>query len=108
MKETLTFVINPHSVVDIITNSSTEVFVCQRGHSLKVLKEIFESMAKLYHRDSDIFDFDIVTEADWEKDKEYPAGTILVDVEYYAFPFEGIQLLRDIFEVRDTDQQGEW
>jgi len=109
MKETLTFVINPHSVVDIITNSSTEIFVCQRGHSLKIVKEIFDTVAKLYHRDPDIFNFDVVTETEVKEGYgEYPAGTVLVDVEYCSLPFDGVQLLRNIFKFVDIDQQGEW
>ena len=107
MKETLTFIIQPHSTVDIITNSSTEVFVCQRGHSLKTVKEIFESIAGLYHRDADIFDYHVVEEGDVYYD-DYDPGTITVSVEFYSFPWDAIQLLRNIFEFVKVDQEGEW
>jgi len=41
-------VINPHSFVDVITNSSTELFVCPEQKSIESVKEIIsEVMPKL-------------------------------------------------------------
>jgi hypothetical protein len=41
MKQIL--IINPHSMVDVITNSSTELFVCDTEKTIAVVKEILES-----------------------------------------------------------------
>ncbi len=39
----LCFAINPHSFIDVITNSSSELFVCDIDKSLETVKEMLES-----------------------------------------------------------------
>ena len=41
-------IINPHSFVDVITNSSTELFVCDTNKSVELVKEILASNSDLY------------------------------------------------------------
>lgn len=44
------FVIKPHSIIDVITNSSTELFVLSTDKSIKVIKEILEEAIKLHNK----------------------------------------------------------
>ena len=42
-------VVNLHSFVDIITNSSTELFVCNTNKSLELVKELLEFMLEKWN-----------------------------------------------------------
>lgn len=37
-------IINPHSIVDIITNSSSEIFICNSKKQLEIVKSILQSL----------------------------------------------------------------
>ncbi len=37
------FIINPHSVIDVITNSSSELFVCKTDKTLETIKEMLKT-----------------------------------------------------------------
>lgn len=57
------FKINMHSMVDIITNSSTELFVIDKNRSIYLVKEILQDAIDLYnkvensnHKFHDVFD----------------------------------------------------
>lgn len=41
-------IIHPHSFVDLITNSSTEIFVANRGHTLEQVQEIVDILEKVF------------------------------------------------------------
>lgn len=41
-------VVRPHSFVDVITNSSTELFVCQGDKSAEMVREILEEKWKAF------------------------------------------------------------
>jgi len=41
--------INTHSFVDVITNSSTEIFVCDTDKTIITIKEILKSMLEEYN-----------------------------------------------------------
>lgn len=43
-------IINPHSFVDVITNSSTELFVCDTKKEISFIKEALKEMLKLYNK----------------------------------------------------------
>lgn len=40
--------LHPHSIVDLITNSSTEIFVIQTNKTVEVVREIIDEMQKKY------------------------------------------------------------
>jgi len=42
-------VIKPHSFIDVITNSSTELFVCDAGRDVETVKEILDNIIKGYN-----------------------------------------------------------
>ncbi len=95
------FVIRPHSVVDVITNSSTEIFTCQRGHTVRQVEEIINDLLKLYHRTPEEahFSIDIIEEdTQWEK-----AGDIIVNLDNYGTPWNLILLVREIFAVEQEE-----
>jgi hypothetical protein len=48
------FVIKTHSFVDLITNSSSELFVCNTDKTVKMAKEILIKLAKLYNQTQDL------------------------------------------------------
>ena len=41
-------IISPHSFVDVITNSSTELFVCDTTKTLEAVKEVLAKLLKLH------------------------------------------------------------
>ena len=43
-------IINPHSIVDVITNSSTELFVIDTDKSVEVIKEILQEVVNLHNK----------------------------------------------------------
>ena len=92
-------VITPHSSVDIITNSSTEVFTCQRGHTADQVEEIVLELLRLYHRDAEEahLNIEVVDEdSQWEK-----AGDIVIHLDQYSTPWDLVLLLRSIFTVEE-------
>ena len=42
------FVIRPHSVIDVITNSSTELFICSTKKTVAQIKEILQGLTLVY------------------------------------------------------------
>jgi hypothetical protein len=60
------FIINPHSFVDIITNSSTELFVCHTDNTLKMVKEILASNPDVYGY-KEPWRFDLEKYREWRK-----------------------------------------
>ena len=46
------FVINTHSVVDVITNSSTEIFVCNTDKSIEVVEQCLRAMLSVYNSEN--------------------------------------------------------
>ena len=42
-----------HSIVDVITNSSTELFICKTDKTLSLVKELLNEMLQLYNKVSD-------------------------------------------------------
>ena len=44
------FVIKPHSIIDVITNSSTELFVIDTDKSIETVKEILQEAINLHNK----------------------------------------------------------
>ena len=44
------FTIALHSSVDVITNSSSEIFICSTNNSLEDVKEILQSLLDIHHK----------------------------------------------------------
>jgi hypothetical protein len=42
-------IVSPHSFVDVITNSSSELFICETKKTAKAVKEVVEALAALYN-----------------------------------------------------------
>ncbi len=68
------FLFKPHSFVDVITNSSTELFVCDTEKSIETVKEILTKMVNVYDDTltfEDIFeDPKLYTKKKFEEDKK--------------------------------------
>lgn len=45
-----TYIINIHSIVDVITNSSTELFILDEEKSLELIKDILTAAIDLYNK----------------------------------------------------------
>jgi hypothetical protein len=65
------FVIQVHSLVDVITNSSSELFVLDTDKSLEMVKEILEEATKLDNKANseeksfeDVFDNPFISKTD--------------------------------------------
>lgn len=86
--------VKPHSVVDIITNSSSEIFTCDYGHSYQTVYDIVSTLYRLYHRD--------VGDQWGPSVEQQEDGTIRIEIEFYTVPFDMIELLREIFETHET------
>ena len=50
MSKKLIFVIQPHSIVDVITNSSTELFVIDTDKSMETIKDILQEAINLHNK----------------------------------------------------------
>lgn len=71
MDKKIIFVLRPHSIIDVITNSSTELFVLDTDKSLDFVKEILESAIQLHNKINkshlkfkDVFDEPYIQEGD--------------------------------------------
>ena len=82
------FVIKPHSVIDVITNSSTELFIISTTKTIEVVKEILQDLIDIdnkitgYSRTfDDIFDEPYVQNTDDVVDGwgiNIPSGSIVI------------------------------
>jgi len=95
-------VIPMHSVVDVITNSSTVIYVSAHGSSIKLMKEFINTLLKATGSDKtsdDLFEFSTAVNFEkWSERMEYyyedemPEG--YDDMEYD----EGIAALRKMYD----------
>jgi hypothetical protein len=68
-----TLVINQHSFVDVITNSSTELYVCDKEKSLEAVKEILVNILNSHNKATgreDAFE-DVFSEPHFYTQKEF-------------------------------------
>ena len=82
------FVIKPHSVIDVITNSSTELFIINTTKTIEIIKEILQDLIDIDNKISgnsrtfeDIFDEPYIQNTDsvvdgWDID--IPSGSIVI------------------------------
>jgi hypothetical protein len=66
MEKGITYIISVHSFVDVITNSSTELFVCDTEKSVEMVRQMVDEMQDMYpneygHR----LYTDVISSDDW-------------------------------------------
>jgi hypothetical protein len=100
-------VVKPHSFIDLITNSSTEVFVCNRGHTLEQVQRIVDDLLDLFHYSH--YEKPIVQEAEdgWEEEY-YGEGAILIEVDQYSIHPELASLLLKIFDTGERNEDADY
>lgn len=117
MKKTF-FVVRPHSFVDVITNSSTELFVTSGEKSADVVREILEEKwphyLSLYHADkedyyrhnnlSDVLSVRVATAEDREDYNDWGWGDIVKEgdvliegVEDNSIPWHFFDVIEELF-----------
>jgi hypothetical protein len=83
--KTKAVIFKPHSVVDVITNSSTELFVGKPKFELDATMQLLQSILDVYNKINDkslttnIFNVYEVTEENYERTFE--------DIAYYNIPY---------------------
>jgi hypothetical protein len=86
-------IINIHSLVDVITNSSTELFVIDKNKSLKFVKEVLQMAIDLHNKSNeqkytfeDVFDEPKTFEGKYvvEGWEDYYASDIIDGIEIYG------------------------
>lgn len=117
MKKNKRIIVNVHSIVDVITNSSTELFVCDTKKSLDQVKEILEKMLDLYNstlEDEHPYSFEDVfcepyiytkeiyerkkDDDYWGYDNEETIGKIIImSSSDNSIPFSLFDLIEDVF-----------
>jgi len=107
-----------HSVIDVITNSSTELFVCNTSKSLEVVKESLEVMIEAYNKlcgTEEMYSFDsmfceprVATDEDDEVITDYSdyysvpsvkiGETIIIEGAYdNSIPYGLLELIEEVF-----------
>lgn len=123
------FINNIHSMIDVITNSSTELFVCVNEKNILLIKSVLELEWKNYIKENPIlYDFEdkvVYNEKsvwevlqvrtglreseeenleegyDWGYEDLVHEDTIIIEgLEDNSIPFEFIEIIEDIFNVR--------
>lgn len=87
--------IDLHSVIDVITNSSTEIFVCDTDKSLRMVKQILQELLDWYSKYSDYYDGEIVPFDDVFREPYISAGK-----EHFP-PIADVELGKVIIEGRN-------
>ena len=83
--------VRPHSIVDIITNSSTEIFVCERGHKIELVQKIVDELCDVFYFDKERVDV-------YRTDSDVDDGLIIININQYPpIPLRMTYLLEDIF-----------
>ena len=94
-------IISPQSVVDVITNSSSELFVCDTDKSLAFVKEILEGLVELYVKSEHAND-DEYRNTRFDQFFDEPVigsgGHWIVGDRYYTYHYDGQPLTADDIE----------
>jgi len=93
-----TLKINVHSFIDVITNSSTEIYVSVGTNTVNFIKNIIDTtlkMAKSDLRSDDLFIFDI--ESDGENWYGYEESSLIVTTKENV-PAEAKEIAKNITE----------
>ena len=88
MDKKVMFVIHPHSIVDVITNSSTELFVIDTDKTVETIREILDNLIQVQNQldggnlqFNDIFDEPYLQEKDGSVDGwaiSLPSGSVVL------------------------------
>lgn len=110
-----------HSIVDVITNSSSELFICDTNKSLEMIKELLQDMLNLYNKGNNInykfedvfcepkiftkndviYPFDDDYKYIWGYEIEDNIGKIVIEsMSDNSIPFELMELIEGIFEAK--------
>lgn len=98
--------IQPHSTVDIITNSSSEIFVCNTNRSVEVIKTMLRELVSMYnshhqtdYRYEDVFDDPYVVENGDEITNTYAGvGEIIIkSADDNSIPYAIMLWVEDAF-----------
>jgi len=102
-------VIYPHSHVDLITNSSTEIFIANRGHTLEQVKEIVKIVKEVFYY-TDPYDSEIsIEEASGKWDLAYYGeGAIIISAEQGSIHFQMAQLMEKIFDSGERNEDADY
>ena len=60
------FVIQPHSFIDVITNSSTELFVCGKEQEIDTVREVLKSWEEVHKNFKDTYEVRRPTQQEME------------------------------------------
>jgi len=92
-------VLNVHSIIDVITNSSTEIYTCTHGKTIEYMKELLNSVLKAggsKKTADDLYDFKIKLDGDKRAEAE----------EF--FQHQGMSKEEAVEEVSRLDSAGEF
>ncbi|MEG1009955.1 MAG: hypothetical protein RSE41_10650 [Clostridia bacterium] len=108
-------IVKIQSIIDVITNSSTETFVACSENTLKAVKNILQSFADLNNENKnveDLFDFKLIFKQSYEDyiydifyDKIHDLHK---DVKEYTIRREKINLYIDNLNKSTTDEKISW
>ena len=97
-------IVKPHSFVDVITNSSTEMFVANRVHTVKEVKEIIGILKETFYYTGE--DEIYVEKVDDVWDKEY-YGEDAIIISYDQHAPLALPMHRLIEKIFDTGERNE-
>ena len=99
------FVINPHSFLDVVTNSSSELFLCDTEKGLEFVEDILKDLLHLYdkandthHLFEDVFKVRYCSQHEYEDMKTYWE-------EHYSYEINRIKdkNINDVIVIESTD-----
>lgn len=96
----------PHSVVDLITNSSTEIFVANRGHTIEEVRSIVDHLKDIFYVNTDYGygNINIEEVSDGWDEEYYGKNSVVIAIDYYTIPTEMEVLLRAIFDSGERNE----
>ena len=96
-------IVKPHSFVDVITNSSTEMFVANRGHTVEEVKEIIDILKETFYF-SYYEDFNIEKiDAGWDIDY-YGEDAVIIEIERSVAHPKMVELMNKIFDTGERNE----
>lgn len=104
--------IKVHSFIDVITNSSTEIYVSADQGTIKAIKALIDNILKLGNstlKADDLFTFEIYC----EREREYYIGLLadnyMSDEQYQEYKQIGYSVVENLVkEIEALDKKPEW
>lgn len=98
-------VIQKHSFIDVITNSSTELFVCDTDKSLEMVETILEDItsgyAKPFIYTQEMYDERSSDEYKWGYEVEENIGKVIIkSIGDNSIPYNDWEKINTIFDAR--------